>query len=172
AALLGIGIAWAAAPGGRARPLTLMAALAATVYYVRRLEYGFTVVWWITLAAALCVAALACTQLAAPSAVAERLQQPRTAATLVLTIVAILALPLSVDVRAIKEGIGDAGHVGALPRQERLRLSSYLLAHQGPARYELAAQSATEIGALIVQDVRPVLVLTTYNGRVFTSVAR
>jgi len=62
--------------------------------------------------------------------------------------------------------------VGALPRQERLRLSSYLLAHQGPARYELAAQSATEIGSLIVQDVRPVLVLTTYNGRVFTSVAR
>ena len=172
AALLGIGIAWAAAPAGRARALTLMAALAATVYYVQRLEYGFTLAWWITLAAALCAAALACMQLASSSTVAERLEEPRTAATLVLTIVALLALPLSVDVRAIKEGIGDAGHVGALPRQERLTLSSYLRAHQGTARYELAAQSATEIGSLIVEDVRPVLILTTYSGRVFTSVPR
>jgi 4-amino-4-deoxy-L-arabinose transferase-like glycosyltransferase len=172
ATLLGIGIAWAAAPAGRARSLTLIAVLAATVYYVQRLEYGFTLVWWLTLAAALCTAALACTQLAASPAVAERLKRPRSAATLGLTVLAVLALPLAVDVRAIKEGIGDAGHVGALPQQEKLRLSSYLRAHQGTAHYELAAQSATEIGALIVQDVRPVLILTTYNGRVFTSVPR
>ena len=38
--------------------------------------------------------------------------------------------------------------------------------------FELAAQSATGIGSLIVQDARPVLVLTTYNGRVFTRVAQ
>jgi len=172
AALLGIGIVWAAAPGGRARLLALIAALAATVFYVQRLEYGFTLVWWITLAAALCAAALAAGRLAVSSAAAGRLQEPRAAATLVLAIAAVFSLPLAVDVRAINEGIGDAGHVGALPRQEQLKLSAYLRAHQGAARYELAAQSATEIGSLIVQDVRPVLVLTTYNGRVFTSVPR
>ena len=172
AALLGIGIAWAAAPGGRARVLALLAGLAATVVYAQRLEYGFTLVWWLALAAAVCAAALACAQLGASPAATSSLRGPRAAATSVLAIAAVLALPLSVDVRAIEEGIGDAGHAGALPRQERLRLSSYLRAHQGAARYELAAQSATEIGALIVQDVRPVLVLTTYNGRVFTSVQR
>jgi hypothetical protein len=44
-------------------------------------------------------------------------------------------------------------------------------AHQGGARYELAAESATQIGSLIVQDARPVVILTTYNARVFTRVA-
>jgi 4-amino-4-deoxy-L-arabinose transferase-like glycosyltransferase len=172
AAMLGVGIAWAATPAGRARALILLAALAVTVYYVQRLEYAFTLVWWITLAAALCAVALACTQLASSSAAAERLQQPRSAAMLALTLAAVLALPLAVDVRVINAGIGDAGHVGARPQQETLRLSSYLRAHQGSARYELAAQSATEIGSLIVRDVRPVLILTTYNGRVFTGVPR
>ena len=35
----------------------------------------------------------------------------------------------------------------------------------------MAAESATSIGSLIVKDARPMLVLTTYDGRVFTSVA-
>ena len=172
AAMLGVGVAWAATPAGRARALTLSAALAVAVYYVQRLEYGFTLAVWITLAAALCAAALAGTLLARSPERSGRLVKPLSAAMLALTVAAFLALPLAVDVRAIKEGIGDAGHVGARPQQETLRLSSYLRAHQGSARYELAAQSATEIGSLIVRDVRPVLVLTTYNGRVFTGVPR
>ena len=45
-------------------------------------------------------------------------------------------------------------------------------AHQGSARYELAAESATQIGSLIVQDARPVVILTTYDARVFTNVAK
>ncbi len=36
----------------------------------------------------------------------------------------------------------------------------------------MAAESATAIGSLIVQDARPILVLTTYDARVFTSVAK
>ena len=32
--------------------------------------------------------------------------------------------------------------------------------------------SATQIGSLIVQDARPVVILTTYEARVFTSVAK
>jgi hypothetical protein len=36
----------------------------------------------------------------------------------------------------------------------------------------VAAESSTEIGSLIVQDARPVLVLTTYDARVFTSVTK
>ena len=45
-------------------------------------------------------------------------------------------------------------------------------AHQGRARYEVAAQSATGIGSLIVQDARPILVLTSYGSQVFTSVPK
>ncbi len=51
-------------------------------------------------------------------------------------------------------------------------MSDYLRAHQGGARYELVAESATQIGSLIVQDARPVVILTTYEARVFTNVAK
>ena len=58
------------------------------------------------------------------------------------------------------------------PGDQQHPLSAYLLAHQDGAHYEVAAESATAIGSLIVQDARPVLVLTTYDARVFTSVAK
>jgi len=51
-------------------------------------------------------------------------------------------------------------------------VSAYLRAHQGGARYEVAAESATGISSLIVQDARPIVVLTTYNARVFTDIAK
>jgi hypothetical protein len=88
----------------------------------------------------------------------------------VLTLIAVLAVPLSADVTAIKNHVTDAGYVGALPTEEQRLLSTFLRAHQGTAKYEVAAQSATAIGSLIVQDARPILVLTSYGSRVFTSV--
>jgi hypothetical protein len=94
------------------------------------------------------------------------------AGALAFTMAAVLAIPLSTDVTTIKTHASDAGHVGALPAEEQAPLSAYLRAHQGRARYEVAADSATQIGSLIVQDARPILVLTSYNARVFTNVAR
>jgi hypothetical protein len=96
----------------------------------------------------------------------------REQATLALTMLAVLALPFATDVSSIKEGVTDAGYVGALPSEEQNALSTFLRGHQGSAKYELAAESATGIGSLIVQDARPVLVLTTYNARLFTTVAK
>jgi hypothetical protein len=96
----------------------------------------------------------------------------REQATIALTLLAVLALPFATDVSSIKEGVTDAGYVGALPSEEQDALSTFLRAHQGSAKYELAAESATGIGSLIVQDARPVLVLTTYNARVFTTVTK
>ena len=81
-----------------------------------------------------------------------------------LTLVAVLAVPLGADIHAIHDHVTDAGYVGALPSEEQRLVSSYLRAHQGSARYEVAAESATQIGSLIVQDARPIIVLTTYNG--------
>jgi 4-amino-4-deoxy-L-arabinose transferase-like glycosyltransferase len=175
AALLGIGVTWACAsergsPYGRARLIALIVALAASVYYVERLLFGRTGVWWVTLAGALGAIALAL--LARLGARTEERDGGSwlPAATIALTLVTVCALPLSADVVSIKGGVTDAGYVGALPREEQRLVSSYLRSHQGGARYELAAESATQIGSLIVQEARPVLILTTYDARVFTTV--
>jgi 4-amino-4-deoxy-L-arabinose transferase-like glycosyltransferase len=185
AALLGIGVAWATRGRGRARLIALVLTLAVVVYYVERLLYGTTGVWWITVAAALAAVALATLAWASEgggpgmrsdqgegtggSAKGRRTPLFATA-TLVLTVVAALALPLSADVTAIDTHVTDAGYVGALPTEELALLSEYLRAHQGRAHYEVTAESSTQIGALIVKDVRPVVILTTYGGRVFTTV--
>jgi 4-amino-4-deoxy-L-arabinose transferase-like glycosyltransferase len=175
AALLGIGVAWACAsergsPYVRARLLALIVALAASVYYVERLLFGRTGVWWVTLAGALGALALALLVRWRAPTEGSRFGSWLPAATIALTLVTVCALPLSADVVSIKGGVTDAGYVGALPREEQRLVSSYLRSHQGSARYELAAESATQIGSLIVQEARPVLILTTYDARVFTTV--
>ncbi|MGA8365004.1 MAG: glycosyltransferase family 39 protein [Solirubrobacteraceae bacterium] len=174
AALLGIGVAWACtidrrSAYNRARLIALVVALAASVYYVERLLYGRTGVWWVTL-----LGALGAIALAGFARVGRRENGGHggwlAAAMIALTLVTVGALPLSADIVSIRSGVTDAGYVGALPREEQRLVSSYLRSHQGSARYELAAESATQIGSLIVQEARPVLILTTYDARVFTTV--
>jgi hypothetical protein len=94
------------------------------------------------------------------------------AGVIALALVAVLAIPLKADFTAIDDRVSDAGLVGQLPGTQQHPLSAYLIAHQDGAHYELAAESATAIGSLIVQDARPVLMLTTYDARVFTSVSK
>jgi 4-amino-4-deoxy-L-arabinose transferase-like glycosyltransferase len=170
-ATLGIGAAWATSSSGRARLITLIVSMVVLVVYADRLLYGRPGSWWIALAAAL--GALAFAGLARvrvnPSARSSALL---ASATLALTLLAIAAIPVSVDVTAIENRVSDAGYIGALPGAEQRELSAYLIAHQGSAHYELAAESATGIGSLIVQDARPVVILTTYEARVFTDVAK
>jgi 4-amino-4-deoxy-L-arabinose transferase-like glycosyltransferase len=174
AAMLGIGAAWAASPPSDRRSantrLTILAAtLAITVFYAERLLYGTPGAWWVALAAAL--GAVASAGLARMPGIPARLRSLLAPAMVVaLTLVAVLSIPLSADVTSIENGVTDAGYVGALPSEEQRLVSSYLRAHQDGARYEVAAESATQIGSLIVQDARPVLVLTTYGARVFTPV--
>jgi 4-amino-4-deoxy-L-arabinose transferase-like glycosyltransferase len=91
---------------------------------------------------------------------------------LALPLTGLLAIPLVASVEAVEAKTSDAGNVGALDPSEQLALSAYLLAHQAGAHYELAAGSSTSVASLIVQDQRPVLMLTTYNGIPFTSVAQ
>jgi 4-amino-4-deoxy-L-arabinose transferase-like glycosyltransferase len=171
AAMLGIGLAWATSSSGRARLLVLSGALAALVVYAERLLYGRPGSWWIALAGAL--SALALAGLARlrvnPSALSSALL---SAGMLAMALLAVLAIPVSVDVTLIDNNVTDAGYVGALPGEEQRQVSAYLRAHQGSARYEMAAESATQIGSLIVQDARPVVILTTYEARIFTSVAK
>jgi 4-amino-4-deoxy-L-arabinose transferase-like glycosyltransferase len=170
-ATLGIGAAWAASPSGRGRLITLTVGMVVLIVYAERLLYGRPESWWIALTGAL--GALALAGLARirvrPSARSSTLL---AGGTLALTLLAIAAIPLEIDNTAIENRVSDAGYIGALPGVEQRELSAYLIAHQDGARYELAAESATGIGSLIVQDARPVLILTTYEARVFTSVAK
>ncbi len=94
----------------------------------------------------------------------------RRARWLAVPLTALLAVPLVASVEAVEDHSTDAGNVGAMGASEQVALSVYLRAHQGAARYELAAASATTVASLIVADRRPVLMLTTYNARPFTSV--
>jgi 4-amino-4-deoxy-L-arabinose transferase-like glycosyltransferase len=96
---------------------------------------------------------------------------PRRTRWLALPLTALLALPLVASIEAVKAKATDAGNVGELAPAEQRALSAYLLPRQGSARYQLAAGSATAVASLIVADQRPVLMLTTYNGLPFTTVA-
>ena len=171
AAMLGIGVAWAASASSRARLLVLAAAMAVLLAYAGRLLYGRPDIWWITLAGALGAVALAglARMRVNPTPLSRTLL---SAGTLTMVLVAVLAIPVSTDVTLIDNNVSDAGYVGALPAEEQRLVSAYLRTHQGSARYEMAAESATQIGSLIVQDARPVVILTTYEARVFTSVAK
>jgi 4-amino-4-deoxy-L-arabinose transferase-like glycosyltransferase len=91
---------------------------------------------------------------------------------LAVPLVALLAIPLVASIEAVADRTSDAGNVGALNGAEQRALSSYLRTHRAGARYELAAGASTNIASLIVQDQRPVLMLTTYNGLSFTGVAQ
>jgi hypothetical protein len=170
-ATLGIGLAWATSSSGRARLIALIVGMAALIYYGERLLYGRPGSWWIALAGALGALVFA-------GLVRVRVNpSPRSSAllaggTLALALLAIAAIPIAVNVTAIENRVSDAGYIGALPGAQQRELSAYLTARRGSAHYELAAESATGIGSLIVQDARPVVVLTTYEARVFTSVAK
>jgi hypothetical protein len=170
AAMLGIGAAWAVVPRDRTRLAILLGSLAITVFYAERLLYGTTGAFWIALLAGLGATVFAL--LARLRSLDHDLRSVLRTATLVMSLACVLAIPLSADLTAINNHVTDAGYVGALPSEEQRLLSAYLRAHQGTAKYELASVSATGIGSLIVQDARPVLVLTSYGSRVFTSVAR
>jgi 4-amino-4-deoxy-L-arabinose transferase-like glycosyltransferase len=168
AATLGIGIAWASQPRGRLRPAVLVLALVASVYYAERLMFGTPTVWWIALAAP-CAALLAAALARVPALPVRLRAVLAPGVVLALSLIAMLALSVNTDLRAINDHVTDAGEVGALPGEELEPLSKYLRANQRGARYEVAAQSATQIGALIVRDGRPVVVLTSYGARVFTT---
>jgi 4-amino-4-deoxy-L-arabinose transferase-like glycosyltransferase len=171
AAMLGIGVAWAAELPARGLRLAWLAVtLALVVYFGERLMYGTPVAWWVSLAGAL--GAIGCALAARLSPLPARMRTLAPAGVIALALVAVAAIPVKADSVAIANRVSDAGLVGQLPGSQQHPLSAYLLAHQDGAFYEVASESATAIGSLIVQDARPVLVLTTYDARVFTSIAK
>ena len=75
---------------------------------------GRPTVWWIVLSGAL--AAIVLAALARLSASPSAPGSPILTGVLALTLIAILAIPVSVDLRAIRDHVSDAGYVGAAAR--------------------------------------------------------
>ena len=165
AATLGIGVAWATERRSRARLLALTVTLLAVALYAEPLLFGTAAVWWVTAAGA--VGALALAWSGRP-----RGDTTRRAVVPALALLCLLAIPLWASLRAVRENVSDTTRLGVLHHGELQPLSAYLRAHQGSAYYEAAFDSGTKMGELVVRDARPILVLTTLNGRVFTSVTR
>jgi 4-amino-4-deoxy-L-arabinose transferase-like glycosyltransferase len=82
---------------------------------------------------------------------------------------AVLVASLLTSVHAATTHVEDSGRVGALPSARVDRLSAYLRAHQGSARYELASLATSPAAPIIVRDARPVLVLTADNRSVVSA---
>jgi 4-amino-4-deoxy-L-arabinose transferase-like glycosyltransferase len=82
----------------------------------------------------------------------------------------VLAASASTAVAAVVHHAEDAGTLGALPAGRLDRLSAYLRAHQGTARYEAADVATTKAAALIAADGRAQLILAADRGRPLVSV--
>jgi 4-amino-4-deoxy-L-arabinose transferase-like glycosyltransferase len=168
AATLGIGVAWATARREVVRLLALSVTLLAVAAYAEPLLFGTTAVWWVTAAGAAGALALAWTGRTR----GDRLADLRSVGALALALLCLLAIPLWASLRAVRANVSDTNRLGVLHHGELAPLSAYLRAHQGSAYYEAAFDSGTKMGELVVRDARPILVLTTLNGRVFTPVER
>ncbi len=154
---------------GILRLAALAVAMVVTVYYAERLLYGTPAVWAIVLSArARGGGARRGARCSAASAPAGLLG----AGALLAALVAVLTVGVKSDLTAIKDKVSDAGFVGQLAGDVERPMSAYLRAHRDGAKYEVAAESATQIGSLIVKDALPIAVLTTYNARVYTTVAQ
>jgi 4-amino-4-deoxy-L-arabinose transferase-like glycosyltransferase len=159
AGTLGVGVAWATVARTPAKLTVTCLTVFAVVLYGEHLLYGLSTIWWITLAAGACALVF----LAIPHA--------RDAAFLAL-LCCVLAIPLWASLNALSGDVSDANVLGFVPAAQLERLSAFLRSHQDAARYEVAYGSATMMGALVERDARPVLPLTTVEGRVLISPAR
>jgi 4-amino-4-deoxy-L-arabinose transferase-like glycosyltransferase len=162
AAVVGIGVGTLAqAPRRHARAAL---ALAAAGVAVAGLLLAHPPVWAVVVAlagAVGCVAVVAAGRLprggAAPAACA---------------LCAVLAVPASAALTVARQHQSDAGLPSALTDAQVASLSSYLIAHQGSARYEMASPTVFRAAPLIVRDARPVLMLTSINGQALMTPAR
>jgi 4-amino-4-deoxy-L-arabinose transferase-like glycosyltransferase len=92
-------------------------------------------------------------------------------AVIVVSLGGLLAWPLATSARVARTGAYDSQTLGALPAAQVESLHAYLATHQRGTRYELAASSAVLAGPLIIRDGQPVVVLTSWSGQPFVSLA-
>lgn len=153
AAAVGVAVAWLAAQARRRRPAAVALAGGAIVVATGGLALVQAPAW----------AAAAALGGAGAAAVFGLARPGRSTVPAACALVAALAVPAGSALSVARSHTSDAGlgfHVPGLQA-----LSRFLISHQGRARYEVASSTVLRAGPLIVHDGRPVLMLTSYNGR-------
>jgi 4-amino-4-deoxy-L-arabinose transferase-like glycosyltransferase len=168
AAVLGVAVvALARAAGPRRRALAALGVCAA-VAAVAGLPTGGRAA---ATAVAVALAVAAVVVLAAGAAwPARRAALAGAGAALVLA--AALAVPFASSVHVVRTGQGDGEDTGVMAPAQLARLSAYLRAHQGGARYEAAGARVFNNVALVVKDARPMLTLSNVGDRPLMSPAQ
>jgi 4-amino-4-deoxy-L-arabinose transferase-like glycosyltransferase len=158
AAVAGVGLARLAAQADTERRRDAVALVTAVaVCVVGAAVVGHPPAW---------AAAIAAGPLLACAVVAAEVTWPRrTAALAALGAVAVLAVPAAAAVRVARDHRSDAGLPLRTDPARLARLSGFLTAHQGHARYEIASPTVIRAAPLIIRDARPVLMLTSLYGR-------
>ncbi|MGA2471073.1 MAG: glycosyltransferase family 39 protein [Solirubrobacteraceae bacterium] len=152
AAGAGIGLAWALGDG-RYRRVAGSVAAAALALYALYLLGSSSAVWL----ASLLGAVIALGAFAAP-----RGRWRKSLAAAGLAVVAF-GLPLGVCIGLIDNHEYDSGHTGVIATREVDDISSYIRTHRDGAHYEFVVADPSEVGAIIVHDVQPILSLTSYD---------
>ncbi|HEU0318065.1 MAG TPA: hypothetical protein VFR49_12090, partial [Solirubrobacteraceae bacterium] len=80
-------------------------------------------------------------------------------------VASVMSFPLARDLSLIRDHSGVQASSPQLKAPVVAALSRYLSAHQGRARYELAASAPSLAAPVIVRDARPILLLTTVDAR-------
>ena len=158
AGVLGVGVAWLAVNGRRKRLPAIALAVSAAVVAVAGLALVH-VPTWATVAALAGVGACA--------ALASARRRP-PAALVACALVAALSVPLAASVSVAQQHRSNAG----LALEAPVSLSTFLINHQGSARYEVASAATFRASPLIVRDARPILMLTSYAGRPLLTAAQ
>ena len=119
----------------------------------------------VSIVAALVAAGLALLLAIRPAGLRGRPTAWLATTSVVLSLVAILSTPLANSVTVVREGRSDSGLAGQMAAARVDRLSAFLRANQGSARYEVASRGITLAAPLIVRDGRPVLMLASVGNR-------
>lgn len=162
AAVLGIGVGTLLAQARRQATAALTLVLAAGISVLLALAIANPPAWAIVIAAA---AVLGC-------ALAAAGLLPRAPHVLAAcACVALLAIPTSAAIKVAQKHQSNAGLPSTFSRAELDRLSGFLTANQGQARYEFASPTVMRPAPVIVKDGRPVLMLANIDGKPLVSAA-
>jgi hypothetical protein len=99
-----------------------------------------------------------------------RVPRPALALAAATGLVALLIVPVSESRDIVLSRAFDAERSGSMPTRWPPRINDYLEAHSGNTRYSFASVAPAKAAPLIVDDPRPVLMLTSYRSRPLLSV--
>jgi hypothetical protein len=165
AGALGVGLAALGTRGRREwlRVGATVAALAAVVLYARYLGRSQPEAVRIAAFAAL-LAALARVLLASPG-YGPRARRAFTVAVPTLAAVACLALPAAISIALVRTHASDAGRLAVIPPAQATKLKAFLNTQPPATRYALAVYDPSRAATLIVDGLRPILPLSSWEGR-------